>query len=243
MQSGLVKGSFRRLVQSDLLSVGFQKGFDVPGFPIGGVHFTGLGIVDNVGFQDSNFCQPFFRCLDGIPHSMIAFCCCRCTFPQLLGTADFLLLQEQQSFGHLLQVELGCPLFIADTFALCHSSLNVHQQLEGLFFGRLLLVRLVFRLALQHRLDLVLTIAGAQSAEPDKALLPFSLHRRVLATLRLIALLLQFLQKCFVVPRLFCKDGVDDSAQAVTVALLRRVDDTLLPFPVGLLFNDGQLVF
>ena len=65
----------------------------------------------------------------------------------------------------------------------------------------------------------------------------------MLVTLHLVALLLQLLQKCFVVPRLFCKDGVDDSAQAVTVALLRRVDDALLPFPVGLLFNDGQLVF
>ena len=100
----------------------------------------------------------------------------------------------------------------------------------------------MFRLALQHRLDLVLTIAGAQSAEPDKALLPFSLHRRVLATLRLIALLLQFLQKDFKILRLFCKDGVDDSAQAVTITLLGRIENTLLPLPVGLLFNDGQLV-
>ena len=109
----------------------------------------------------------------------------------------------------------------------------------GCFF----LVRLVLRLSLQHRLDLVLAITGTQCAETDKAFLSLAFHRRVLATLHLIALLLQLLQKRFVIPRFFCKDCVDDSAQAVTVALLRRVDDALLPFPVGLLFNDGQLVF
>ena len=39
-----------------------------------------------------------------------------------------------------------------------------------------------------------------------------ALHRRVLATLHLITLLLQLLQKRFVIPRFFCKDCVDDSA-------------------------------
>ena len=128
---------------------------------------------------------------------MVAFCCRRCTFPQFLGTADFLLLQEQQSFGHLFQIELRCPLFVADTFARCHFSLNIHQQLEGLFFGRLFLVRMVFRLSLQHRLDLVLSIANAQCAETDKAFLSLALHRRVFAALHLIVLLLQLLQKDF----------------------------------------------
>ena len=69
-------------------------------------------------------------------------------------------------------------------------SLNVHQQLEGLFFGRLLLIRLVFRLTLQHSFDFFLAIAGAQSSEPNKAFLSLALHRRVLATLHLVALLL-----------------------------------------------------
>ena len=99
---------------------------------------------------------------------MIAFRCRSCTFPQFFGAVDLLLLQEQQRLGHLFQVEFGCPLFVADAFALCHFQLNVHQQLEGLLFGHLLLVRLVFRLALKHRLNLILTIVGAQSAETDK---------------------------------------------------------------------------
>ena len=105
-----------------------------------------------------------------------------------------------------------------------------------------LLVRLVLCLSLQHCFDLVLAIAGTQSAETDKTLLPLALHRRVLATLHLVALLYQLLKKNFKVLRLLCKDGVDDSAQAVTVALLWRIENTLLPLPVGLLFNDGQLV-
>ena len=151
-------------------------------------------------------------------------------------------MQEQQRLGHLLQVELRCPLFVADTFALCYFSLNVHQQLEGLFFGRLLLIGMVLCLSLQHRLDFIFTVPSAQSAETDKAFLPLALHRRVLAALHLIALLLQLLQKRFVISRFFCKDCVDDSAQAVTISLLGRVNNALLPFPVGLLFNDRQLV-
>ena len=101
----------------------------------------------------------------------------------------------------------------------------------------------MFRFTLQHCLDFFLTVPGAQRSEPNKAFLPLALHRRVLSTLHLIALLLQPLQKNFKVLRLLCKDGVDDSAQAVTITLLGRIENTLLPFPVGLLFNDGQLVF
>ena len=73
-------------------------------------------------------------------------------------------------------------------------------------------------------------------------LLLLALRRRVLATLHLVALLYQLLKKNFKVLRLLCKDGVDDSAQAVTIALFRRVDNALLTLPIGLLFNDGQLM-
>lgn len=93
-----------------------------------------------------------------------------------------------------------------------------------------------------NELHLVLAIAGAQSAETDKTLLPLALHRRVLATLHLVALLLQPLQKNFKVLRLLCKDGVDDSAQTVTVAFFGRVDDALLSFPIRLVLDGGELV-
>ena len=100
----------------------------------------------------------------------------------------------------------------------------------------------MFCLALQHRLDLVLAIACAQCAEPDKAFLPLALHRRVLAMLHLISLLLQLLQKNFKVLRLFCKDGVNNSTQAVTVAFFGWVDDALLSFPIRLVLDGGELV-
>ena len=106
-----------------------------------------------------------------------------------------------------------------------------------------LLVRLVLCLSLQLCFDLVLAIAGTQSAETDKTLLPLALHRRVLATLHLVALLYQLLKKNFKVLRLLCKDGVDDSAQAVTVASSRRVNDALLPFPIRLVLDGGELMF
>ena len=60
-------------------------------------------------------------------------------------------------------------------------------------------------------------------------LLLLALRRRVLATLHLVALLYQLLKKNFKVLRLLCKDGVDDSAQAVTVAFSRRVNDRVAP--------------
>lgn len=51
------------------------------------------------------------------------------------------------------------------------------------------------------------------------------------------------LQKRFVILRLPRKDCVDDSAQAVTVTFLGRIDDALLPFPVGLVLDGGELMF
>ena len=60
-------------------------------------------------------------------------------------------------------------------------------------------------------------------------LLLLALRRRVLATLHPVALLYQLLKKNFKVLRLLCKDGVDDSAQAVTVAFSRRVNDRVAP--------------
>ena len=74
-------------------------------------------------------------------------------------------------------------------------------------------------------------------------LLLLALRRRVLATLHLVALLYQLLKKNFKVLRLLCKDGVDDSAQAVTVASSRRVNDALLPFPIRLVLDGGELMF
>ena len=96
---------------------------------------------------------------------------------------------------------------------------------------------MVLRLSLQHCLDLVLAIAGAQCTETDISFLSLTLHRHVLTTLHLISILLQLLQKNFKVLRFFCKDGVDDSAQAVTVTFLGRIDDALLPFPIRLVLD------
>ena len=94
--------------------------FAVSRLTVGIIDRAGLGVVDDAGFQDGNLRQPRFCRLDGISQGMIPFRCRRCTFPQFLGAADFLLLQEQQSLRHLFQVELRCPLFVADAFALGH---------------------------------------------------------------------------------------------------------------------------
>ena len=94
----------------------------------------------------------------------------------------------------------------------------------------------------RDRLCSIIDTILAEKPTDYEAFLPLTFHRRVLATLHLIALLFQLLQKRFVILRLFCKDGVDDSAQAVTVALLGWIDDALLPFPIGLVLDGGELM-
>ena len=91
-QPSLIESRFGRLVQRNALPICFQESLAVSCFPIGLIDGPCFCIVDNVGFQDGDFCQPRVCRLDGIAHSMIAFRCRRCTFPQFLGTADFLLL-------------------------------------------------------------------------------------------------------------------------------------------------------
>ena len=66
----------------------------------------------------------------------------------------------------------------------------------------------------------------------------------MLATLHLIALLFQRIQKCSKILELIVQQNVvDHSAELVTVAFFGRVERALLPLPVRLYLNDGQLVF
>ena len=73
--------------------------------------------------------------------------------------------------------------------------------------------------------------------------MPYTFHRCEFSALDLISLLFQFFQKFFVTARLVRKDAVNHTAQLIAVAFFWRVKYTLLPFPIGLLLNDGQLVF
>ena len=57
---------------------------------------------------------------------MITFRCRRRTFPQFLCATDFLLLQEQQGFGHLFQVVVLRPTLVSTALALGKFRLNVH---------------------------------------------------------------------------------------------------------------------
>ena len=107
----------------------------------------------------------------------------------------------------------------------------------------LLLPGMVFGFPRDNSFQFFFTISCAQSAEPDESFLPCAFDGGVFPSLDLVSLLLQLLQKNFKVLRLLCKDGVDDSAQAVTVASSRRVNDALLPFPIRLVLDGGELMF
>lgn len=41
---------------------------------------------------------------------------------------------------------------------------------------------------------------------------------------------------------LFCKDAVDDATQPITIAFFGWIEGTFLPFPVGLYFNNRELM-
>ena len=149
-----------------------------------------------------------------------------------------------KGLGHLFQIIAFCPPCVAFTFALGEFCLNVHQQMERLLFGRLLLVRLVFRLALQHCLDFIFAVSCAQCPKPDKAFLSGTFDRSVLSSFDLIALLFQLFKKDFKVHRLLVQqDAVNYRTQLVTIAFFGWIKGALLSLPVGLLFNDRQLVF
>ena len=137
-----------------------------------------------------------------------------------------------------------CPPCVAFTFALGEFCLNVHQQMERLLFGRLLLVRLVFRLALQHCLDFIFAVSCAQSAKTDEAFLPCAFDRGVLSSFDFIALLFQLLKKDFKVHRfLVQQDVVNYGTQLISITFSGWIKGALLSLSVRLDFNDRQLMF
>src|SRR5699024_2444063 len=77
LQSQLVKGIFGRLVQSDLLPVGFQKLFAVSRFAVSHIGIAGLGILDDVRPQGADFFHSLFRCLDLCLQIVVPFSRCR----------------------------------------------------------------------------------------------------------------------------------------------------------------------
>ena len=211
-------------MQFDLFPVCFQKLFAVSGLAIGGVRIAGLCVIDYVRPQDSDFPHALLCRFDGLAQRVIPFCCRRCTFPQFVRTVNFLFLQVEQCLGHFFQVKLCCPFFISTGFALGHFRGNIHQQAKLLFGQGLFGVRLVFSLAIQHRFDFFLGVSGSQCAKSDKSPLPFAFHRGMLATLHLIALLFQRIQKCSKIFELIVQQNVvDHSAELVTVAFFGRV--------------------
>ena len=102
----------------------------------------------------------------------------------------------------------------------------------------------VFCFSGDDRLDLVLAIAGAQCAKTDKAFLACTFDRGVLSSFDLITLLFQLLKKDFKVHRLLVQqDAVNYRTQLVTIAFFGWIKCALLPLPVRLDFNNGQLMF
>ena len=99
------------------------------------------------------------------------------------------------------------------------------------------------RFSCKDSFQFFLAVSCPQSAKPDESFLPCALDGGVLSAFDFIALLLQLLQKVLVVIGLFSQNVIDHAAEPVTVALLGRVERALLPLPVRLYLNDGELMF
>ena len=102
----------------------------------------------------------------------------------------------------------------------------------------------VFCFSGDDRLDFIFAVPCAQCPKTDKAFLPCTFDRGVLSSLDLIAFLFQLLKKDFKVHRLLVQqDAVNYRTQLVTIAFFGWIKCALLPLPVRLDFNNGQLMF
>ena len=100
----------------------------------------------------------------------------------------------------------------------------------------------MLRFSCKDSFQFFLAVPYPQSAEPDKSFLPCTLDGGVLSAFDLIALLLQLLQKVLVVLELFSQNPTDHAAEPVTIAFFGRIERALLPLPVRLYLNDGELM-
>lgn len=79
-------------MQCDFFPVSIQKLFAISRFPVGIVDWVGLGVIEDVRFQHSNFRHPYFGGFDGISRFMIVGSDGGHALLHFLDTADFLLL-------------------------------------------------------------------------------------------------------------------------------------------------------
>lgn len=174
---------------------------------------------------------------------MVSSSCRIHSFLHFFDVADFIFLQEDQGLGHLFQIVAFCPPCIAFALALREFRLNVHQQMERFLFWRLFLVRAVFGFSGNDRLDFIFAVPCTQCPKTDKAFLPGAFDGGVLSSLDFIALLFQLLKKGFKVCGLLVQqDVVDYGAQLIPIAFSGWIKGALLPLPVWLDFNDGELM-
>ena len=123
-QVGFIKRRFRCLVQRDLRAVRFQKALAVSGLTVGIVDWSSFGVVYDVRFQHSNFCQPLLRGFNGIAQFVIVSSSGIHTLLHFFDAADFIFLQKNQGLGHLFQIVAFRPPCIAFAFALGELCLN-----------------------------------------------------------------------------------------------------------------------
>ena len=101
---------------------------------------------------------------------------------------------------------------IAAALTLGQLCLHIHQKIERFLFRLLLLAWTMFDFSGNHSFQFVLAVPCAQSAEPDKSLLPCALDGGVFSAFDIIALLLQLLQKILVVLGLLSQNAVNYTA-------------------------------
>ena len=105
-------------------------------------------------------------------------------------------------------------------------------------------MRAVFGFSDNDRLDFIFAVPCPQCPKTDKAFLPAAFDGGMLSSLDFIALLFQLLKKGFKVCGLLVQqDVVDYGAQLIPITFSGWIKSALLPLPVRLDFNNGQLMF
>ena len=127
-----VEIAFRCAMPLDLVGMDIEKFARITRCLVLVKGFARLGIGDNLTTQLSYFRNAGVNFLYTVVQSRKLFTRGGSPYAELLAALDTMLLQIQESLGHLLNVENLCPLCVAAALARREFGLYVHEQSRAL---------------------------------------------------------------------------------------------------------------
>ena len=127
LHTHLVKGIFGCLMEQDFFLMFLPEFSGITGLAVCHIGLTGLGIVDDMGTQDSDLRHAFLRRLDLHRQFVVVGGGRRRFFCQFRIIQQPMFGEKIYSLRHLFQVKNLGPAHIPSTFSSLQFCLNVHQ--------------------------------------------------------------------------------------------------------------------